>query len=109
MEQLILTEAQANSFGQNTFPEIVGLVINHTPGGFLAEIYIHDGIESLLSVYGITGQLRFRKKILSMELLDKQDEKERETSKKGAWYYRFNIEKYRELARNGFFFNLAVS
>ena len=65
MEQLILTEAQANSFGQNTFPEIVGLVINHTPGGFLAEIYIHDGIESLLSVYGITGQLRFRKKILS--------------------------------------------
>ena len=44
-----------------------------------------------------------------MELLDKQDDKERETSKKGAWYYRFNVEKYRELARNGFFFNLAVS
>jgi len=51
----------------------------------------------------------FRKKILSMELLDKQEDKERETSKKGAWYYRFNEEKYRELARNGFFFNLAVS
>lgn len=51
----------------------------------------------------------FRKKILSMELLDKQDEKERETSKKGAWYYRFNLEKYKELARNGFFFNLTVS
>lgn len=65
MEQLILTEAQANAFGQNTFPEIVGLVINHTPGGFLAEIYIHDGIESLLSVYGITGQLKFKRKILS--------------------------------------------
>lgn len=51
----------------------------------------------------------FRKKILSMNLLDKQDEKERETSKKGAWYYRFNEERYRELAMNGFFFNLAVS
>ena len=51
----------------------------------------------------------FRKKILSMELLDKQEEKEKETSKKGAWYYRFNEAKYRELARNGFFFNLAVS
>jgi len=50
----------------------------------------------------------FRKKILSMTLLDKQDDKERETSKKGAWYYRFNEEKYRELTRNGFFFNLAV-
>ncbi|MBK7489722.1 MAG: DNA mismatch repair protein MutT, partial [Bacteroidales bacterium] len=51
----------------------------------------------------------FRKKILSMELLDKQDDKERETSKKGAWYYRFNLEKYKQLTRNGFFFNLEVS
>jgi len=51
----------------------------------------------------------FRKKILSMNLIEKQEDKERETSKKGAWYYRFNEEKYTELARNGFFFNLAVS
>ena len=51
----------------------------------------------------------FRKKILSMNLLEKQDDKERETSKKGAWYYRFNKEKYEEFTRNGFFFNLAVS
>lgn len=51
----------------------------------------------------------FRKKILSMELLEKQEEKEKETSRKGAWYYRFNEEKYRQLSRNGFFFNLAVS
>jgi 8-oxo-dGTP diphosphatase len=51
----------------------------------------------------------FRKKILSMNLLEKQDDKERETSKKGAWYYRFNEEKYNELTKNGFFFNLAVS
>jgi hypothetical protein len=51
----------------------------------------------------------FRKKILSMNLLEKQDDKERETSKKGAWYYRFNEEKYKEFTNNGFFFNLAVS
>ncbi len=51
----------------------------------------------------------FRKKILSMNLLEKQEDKERETSKKGAWYYRFNEEKYEEFTRNGFFFNLAVS
>ena len=51
----------------------------------------------------------FRKKILSMNLLEKLEVKERETSKKGAWYYRFNEEKYRELTRNGFFFNLAIS
>lgn len=48
----------------------------------------------------------FRKKILSMNLLDKQEDKERETSRKGAYYYRFNEEKYRELTRNGSFFNL---
>ena len=51
----------------------------------------------------------FRKKILSMNLIEKQEDKERETSKKGAWYYRFNADKYTELTRNGFFFNLAVS
>lgn len=51
----------------------------------------------------------FRKKILSMNLLEKQDDKERETSRKGAFYYRFNEEKYKELTRNGFFFNLSVS
>jgi ADP-ribose pyrophosphatase YjhB (NUDIX family) len=51
----------------------------------------------------------FRKKILSMNFLEKQDEKEKKTSKKGAWYYRFNEEKYKEFTKNGFFFNLAVS
>jgi len=51
----------------------------------------------------------FRKKILSMNLLEKQEDKEKLTSKKGAWYYRFNEEKYKEFTSNGFFFNLAVS
>jgi len=51
----------------------------------------------------------FRKKILSMNLLEKQSDKEKETSKKGAFYYRFNEEKYREFTKNGFFFNLDVS
>jgi 8-oxo-dGTP diphosphatase len=51
----------------------------------------------------------FRKKILSMGILEKLDEKERETSKKGAFYYRFNKERYGGLERNGFYFNLGVS
>ncbi len=50
----------------------------------------------------------FRKKLLSMNLLEKLDEKERETSRKGAFYYRFNRERYDEFMRNGFF-NLSVS
>lgn len=51
----------------------------------------------------------FRKKILSMNLLEKQDEKEKITSKKGAFYYRFNEMKYMEFTRNGFFFSLDVN
>jgi 8-oxo-dGTP diphosphatase len=51
----------------------------------------------------------FRKKILSMGVLEKLEEKEKETSKKGAWYYKFNKERYLKLNRNGFSFNLDVS
>jgi 8-oxo-dGTP diphosphatase len=50
----------------------------------------------------------FRKKILSMGILEKLDEKEKETSKKGAYYYRFNRERYTNLEKNGFYFNLDV-
>ena len=51
----------------------------------------------------------FRKKILSMNLLEKMDEKEKETSKKGAYYYKFLPEKYEEFRRQGFYFNLDVN
>jgi 8-oxo-dGTP diphosphatase len=51
----------------------------------------------------------FRKKILSMSILEKLDEKERETSKKGAYYYKFNESTYKKLKQNGFYFNLDVS
>ncbi len=50
----------------------------------------------------------FRKKILSMNLLEKLDEKERETSRKGAWYYRFIQERYERFREMGFYFNLDV-
>ena len=50
----------------------------------------------------------FRKKILSMNILEKLEEKERETSKRGAWYYRFIREKYEKFREEGFFFNLDV-
>jgi 8-oxo-dGTP diphosphatase len=51
----------------------------------------------------------FRKKILSMGILEKLDEKERETSRKGAYYYRFNEDTYKRLKQNGFYFNLDVN
>jgi 8-oxo-dGTP diphosphatase len=51
----------------------------------------------------------FRKKILSMGILEKLDEKERETSKKGAYYFKFNELTYKQLIQNGFYFNLDVN
>jgi 8-oxo-dGTP diphosphatase len=50
----------------------------------------------------------FRKNMLSMGLLEKLDEKEKENSKKGAYYYQFNEQKYRELSAKGFYFNIAI-
>lgn len=51
----------------------------------------------------------FRKKILSMNILYKFDEKEKETSKKGAFYYQFISERYESFRKNGFYFNLDVN
>jgi 8-oxo-dGTP diphosphatase len=51
----------------------------------------------------------FRKKILSMNILEKLEEKEKETSKRGAFYYKFNKERYEIHKRNGFFFSLDVN
>ena len=48
----------------------------------------------------------FRKKILDMNLLDKLDEKDRKGSKKGAFYYMFNPEKYRNFTQMGFSFEV---
>jgi len=70
-------------------------------------------IPQLQSLYEAIYQQKFdkrnfRKSILKMNLLDQLDEKDKENSKKGAFYYRFNKEKYQELLRNGFFFNIPV-
>jgi 8-oxo-dGTP diphosphatase len=51
----------------------------------------------------------FRKKILSMNILEKLDEKERKTSKRGAFYYQFNKERYEIHKKQGFFFSLDVN
>jgi 8-oxo-dGTP diphosphatase len=50
----------------------------------------------------------FRKNMLSMGLLEKLDEKEKGSSKKGAYYYQFNEEKYKEFTAQGFYFNVAI-
>ncbi len=47
-------------------------------------------------VYNIEMDNRnFSRKILSMNLLEKLPEKDKENSKKGAWYYKMNTKKYK--------------
>lgn len=43
----------------------------------------------------------FTKKILSLGVLNKLDEKEKESSRKGAFYYTFNSARYKKLQSNG--------
>ncbi len=47
----------------------------------------------------------FRKKILASGLLQKLDSKDKTTSKKGAFHYQFDQEKYNDLSRSGFLIN----
>lgn len=48
----------------------------------------------------------FRKKILEMDILEKQEDKDKSSSKRGAFYYTFNKEKYDLLLKKGYYFSL---
>lgn len=48
----------------------------------------------------------FRKKLLATKLLIKQNHKDKSTSKKGAFYYKFDTKKYEELMTTGYHINL---
>jgi ADP-ribose pyrophosphatase YjhB (NUDIX family) len=50
----------------------------------------------------------FRKNILKMDWLEKLDEKDRQNSRKGAWLYQFNEEKYKESLKKGIYFNISI-
>ena len=48
----------------------------------------------------------FRKKVSSMDILDKLEEKDKSSSKRGAFYYVFNKEKYKAFIESGNRFSL---
>lgn len=48
----------------------------------------------------------FRKKLAWMDILDKLDEKDKLNSRRGAFYYKFNKEKYDEFIKSGKRFSL---
>ncbi len=68
-------------------------------------------IPQLQKLYEAINQVKldnanFRKKIISMNLLQKLNEKEKEGSKKGAFLYQFDKEKYDTLVNSGFLFEV---
>ena len=48
----------------------------------------------------------FRKKVLSFGVLKKLDEKDKSSSKKGAYLYKFDYHRYRELVVKGINFEV---
>lgn len=48
----------------------------------------------------------FRKKLLAMDILEKLGTKDKSTSKKGAFLYRFDKRRYNKLHQDGFLFDL---
>ncbi|MBE7639329.1 MULTISPECIES: NUDIX hydrolase [Salegentibacter] len=49
----------------------------------------------------------FRKKVLSLNVLVKLDEKDKSTSRRGAFLYKFDHENYQELLESGYDFKIA--
>lgn len=79
-------------------------VANH-PIGFelLPEKFTLPQLQNLYeAIYEITFDKRnFSRKILALHILKKLDEKERLFSKRGAFYYMFDYNKYKKLEREG--------
>ncbi|HYW36011.1 MAG TPA: NUDIX domain-containing protein [Balneolaceae bacterium] len=71
---------------------------SHEPVGFelLPEKFTMPELQQLYeSIYQTSLDKRnFRRRILSMDVLNKTDEKEKKYSKKGAYLYKFNKDKY---------------
>lgn len=84
--------------------------VSTQPIGFnlLPEKFTLPQLQSLYeAVYNVSLDKRnFRKKILEMDILVKQEDKDKSSSRRGAFYYKFNEEKYRELLKKGFYFSL---
>ena len=82
----------------------------HKPIGFelLPEKFTIPQLQSLYEAIHQTklDDRNFRKKLLSFDLLLKLDEKDKSTSKKGAFLYRFDYDKYKKLEESGFNFVL---
>ena len=77
----------------------------YLPVGFnlLPELFTLSQLQSLYeAIYGESMDKRnFRKKIYETDILEKLEEKDKSASKRGAYFYRFNKEKYDRRLENG--------
>lgn len=80
------------------------------PIGFnlLPEKFTLPQLQSLYEAIHLTtlDKRNFRKKLFDMDILEKLEEKDKSSSKKGAFYYKFNKEKYDRLIDEGYYFSL---
>ena len=80
------------------------------PIGFnlLCEQFTLPTLQSMYeSIYQeLIDKRNFRKKLLNMDILEKLDEKDKGSSKRGAFYYKFNKVKYDLLIEQGMHFSL---
>jgi ADP-ribose pyrophosphatase YjhB (NUDIX family) len=80
-------------------------IAKHQPIGFelLPKKFTIPQLRSLYeAIYAKELDKRnFSRKILAMDLLEKLDEKDKRNSKKGAFLYRFDKRKYKELVKKG--------
>ena len=86
------------------------LTANYQPIGFelLPEKFTIPSLQKLYeSIYQKKFDDRnFRKKIIALNVLTKLEEKDKSTSKKGAFLYKFNRKKYEKLIKKGINFKL---
>ncbi len=79
--------------------------VAHHPIGFelLPEKFTLPQLQNLYeAIYeGPIDKRNFTRKILSLNILNKLPEKEKESSRKGAFYYVFDRERYEQLAHEG--------
>jgi hypothetical protein len=80
------------------------------PAGFnlLPEKFTLPQLQSLYEAIYQTplDKRNFHKKIFEMDILEKLEEKDKSTSKRGAHYYRFDKEKYNRRLEDGVAFSL---
>ncbi len=80
------------------------------PIGFnlLSEKFTLPQLQSLYEAIYQTAldKRNFRKKLYAMNLLERLNEKDKIHSRRGAFYYKFNKEKYDKLLNEGLFFSL---